>query len=141
MCCDIVTAAFLAALLSPAAAQKPPLDLSRPVVDLLGKPVPDGALITPGDPNCDKCAPLTLAGAAARSLVTAIDTDKAGDPLQSVSRFVLAQRIITHPGAVVLTTEEIVILKNRIGRTWPALIAGQTILAIDPDMDRPALKQ
>ncbi len=123
-----------------ATAQKPPLDLSRVVVDLAGKPVPDGALATSADPNCEKCAPLTLAGAVARALLAAVESDKTGDPLQAVTRFTLAQRIMANPASVVLTTEEIVILKNRIGRTWPALIAGQTILAIDPDMDRLALR-
>lgn len=126
---------------SPAdTVKKPPVDLSKIVLDFTGKPVPDTTFVTPADPQCEKCAPLTLAGVLVRALISPLEEDKSGDPLQGLTRYMLAQRINATPSAVELTTEEVVVLKRRIGRAWGPLVSGQTILAIDPGAKPPQLQ-
>lgn len=119
---------FLASLLvsSPAFA----LDCSTPLKSVDGSIAEDCAHIT-DDGKCDKKVPLTLGRLAATAL---IQPKKPPPPLsEQVIDGRLAQRIIDAQDCV-LSTDEIVKIKNRIGELgFNPVIVANAVGLLDPD--------
>lgn len=122
---------------APAFATEAPaartIDMTTVITDLHGKPVPDGTQVTPDDPKCEKCAPLTLGTVIANALLA----DRRDEPnlsaIDKAKRGVLAMRIVDDTAAV-LTAPQVSEIE-RLLNIWSPLVVARALPLIDPATD------
>lgn len=118
---------FVFALLAAAG-----IDFNQPLVGLDGKPILTG----------DAKAPivLTLGEASVTALENTLEEDKTATGAEKFKRDELARKVYKKSD-VVLTAEEIALIKDRIGKSYGALVVGAAWRILDPAMqakDAPA---
>jgi hypothetical protein len=95
------------------------IDFDTEIRDLANQPIMNG------DKHLD------LATIATNALLTPQATDQNMPPDEKIKRFRLAQRI-TNGGAVDIPLEDIVLLKDIIGKFYPPLVVGRAFELFDP---------
>lgn len=90
----------------------------------------NGGLI-PGK-TCSKLD-LTLGDVAIGALMSMLDQDKNEDPKKRFERDQLARKVYKKTNAV-LSSEEISLIKDRIGRTYGVNLVGASWLLLDPSL-------
>lgn len=115
----LIAAALLAATLTGAYA----LDFTVHITQLDGSPFlgPDGKEIK-----------TTLATVSETALTSSYQDEAALPPGEKSNRFWLAQRIHIDPKNVVLSPEEITLLKKLIDKAYNPLVVGQAWAVLDP---------
>lgn len=94
------------------------IDMNQVLIGYEGKPVTDGD------------GEITLRHACGIAL-TATNPEEKIDPEEKMKRFLLAQRIYGN-GSIKLTAEEIVLLKQSVGKGYSPAIVGPVWLLLDP---------
>lgn len=128
--------AFLA-LAAPvfAAEALPPrtIDMTTPITDLHGKPLPDGSQATQDDPKCEKCTALTLGTVVASALLAERKDEPNLSAVDKAKRGVLAMRIVDDKAAV-LTAPQVSEIE-RLLTVWSPLVVARALPLIDPATD------
>ena len=127
----IILAGALAFVVAPALAAV--VDVSAPILDIDGKPIPACAAKTP---ECER--PMTLGDVAMTALLTPYPDEaegtRGGVPItgqQKADRMALAIRI--HDGGKVdLTAEQIALAKLLVGKAYGPLVVGRAWALLDP---------
>lgn len=100
------------------------IDVTQPIVDLSGRPVPEGA--EEGSPV------LTLRSAIVTALLTPFKGDETMEGPAKLKHFLLAQRV-HGDDAPDLKAEDIALIKARIGKGYAALVVGRAFELLDPE--------
>jgi hypothetical protein len=124
---------------APNSATVRTIDMTVVLHSPTGEPLKDAGQITPEDPRCDKCRPLTLGIAAANALFSgsASERNLAGD--QKFARYLLAERIKNAKEAT-LTAEEITAIKRLVGEIYSPVVVGQAYPLLDPNATAPKVQ-
>lgn len=131
-------ALVFAILVTPAAAQKPfSIDFTSALHGPDGKPLPGASCaIEPGRPvptvgkTCDA---MTLGEVAMTALEATLDEDKAATPKAKFDNDFLARKIYGKKD-VILSSEEIAKIKDRIGKAYGPLVVGASWPLLDPSL-------
>lgn len=115
------------------------IDMTVIINDETGKPLKDASQLTKDDPDCSKCAALTLGHAAAHALFAIFPDEQNLDGMQRWGRGVLAEKIKDNPAAE-LTTEDVTVIKRLIGRFYNGVVLLQAYPVLDPNMTPPKLQ-
>jgi hypothetical protein len=118
---------------APAPAGPRTIDMTQVVIDNKGKPVPDTSQITPDDPTCSKCQPLTVGSAIATALLMDHREEQNVSAIDKARRAALAMRIQNNT-AVKLTPKEVVEI-SRLMNVWGAIVVVRVLPIIDPNVD------
>ena len=116
----LLTMPFVCAAETPAAHA---IDFTVILKDLDGKPMVNG---DPKDPK-----PLSLSDVAIVALEATLEEDNKAGGQAKFDHDQLARKV-HNKASVVLTAEEIALLKERIGKAWGALVVGQAWRLLDP---------
>lgn len=129
---------FIVALLSPAIAAEPvPIDFTQKLYGATGK------ALTQGGEDCKQgeipgkdctTVDLTLEALAVQALELPIDTDRNEDPRKKFDRDSLARKIHADPAKVLLSVEDLALVKDRIGKVWNAPQVGAAWRLLDPTL-------
>ena len=76
--------------------------------------------------------PLTLKLACARSLATLLESEGAMNGDERGKLGLLAIRVFEADGEMNISAEEIVLLKERVGRLYPPVVVARVFEALDP---------
>lgn len=131
-----ITAALLASAPVVAFADPPKprtIDMSTVITDLHGKPVPDTSQATKEDPNCAKCAPLTLGELCATGLLTPSDSNKNLSAIEKAKRGALALKL-ANAHQVALTAAEVTEIMDAI-KYMPPMLMVRAVPLLDPAVD------
>lgn len=109
-----------------ALGQAKTIDFTQALRGLDGKTI---EIPSPSDPK--KLDPLTLSDVCINALETPLDTDRAMTGEDKFKLDVLAHKIF-HNKATSLTVEDIALLKDRVGKSYGALIVGDVWRLLDP---------
>jgi hypothetical protein len=110
------------------------IDMMTVMTDIHGKPIIDFSQVTPADPKCEKCGPLTLGTVVASALLT----DKPAGPgqltmsaIDKAKHGILAMQLLDNKAAVLSAAEasEIIALLN----VWSPLVVARAVPLIDPN--------
>lgn len=104
------------------AADKKGIDFTAPIIGLDGKPMMNG---DPKEP-----VPLTLGEVAITALESTIEEDKQATGADKFKRDELARKVYKQK-YVVLTSEEISTIKERIGKSYGAMVVGAAWRMLD----------
>lgn len=120
---------------APALAAPPAtIDMTAPILDQHGKPAPDTSQVTPDDPKCEKCSPLTLGTVVSTALLTDRGRDEPNlSSIDKAKRGVLALRVLDN-NAATLNAKELADVV-RLLSIWPPLIVARALPLIDPNQD------
>ena len=131
-------AALLCFLPMIALADPRPIDMTTPLVDEVGKPMKDPFEASKDDPDCTKCAVLTLGHAVAHALFFPEKGETlSGD--QKWARGVLAQRVRDAKDAE-LTSEEITVIKAALAKVFGGIVLVQAYPLLDPNAKPPKVQ-
>lgn len=136
------TALTLFSLTAQAAeAPKSVIDMTKPLLDELGRPVVDPTQNKNpiGDPQCAQCTAHITIGLTITRALCAKTADDEKDPGQAWARCALGERLREDPGAV-LTPTEIVRIKSSVGQSMPPAVIMQVFPLVDPSTPAPDLK-
>jgi hypothetical protein len=122
-----------AALAAFAAEPARSIDMTTILLDQKGKPIPDATQLTPDDPACAKCGPLTLGSAIATALLTERKDEPNVSSLDKARRAALALRLIDDKAATLTAkqTADIVRLMN----LWGGIVVVRVLPILDPALD------
>jgi hypothetical protein len=127
---------------SLAATEPNVIDMTTVVTSDDGQPIPDISDMTPEDPGCKKCRPLTL-GLAAYHALAAVTANEQRDGLPTTEekwqRAALAVRVKTDQHAT-LSVEEIALIKARIGIIYGGIVILRAFPLLDPTAVPPKIK-
>lgn len=120
---------------TPALAAPPAtIDMTAPILDQHGKPAPDTSQVTPDDPKCEKCGPLTLGTVVSTALLTDRGRDEPNlSSIEKARRGVLALRVLDN-NAAALNAKELADVV-RLVAIWPPLICARAVPMLDPNQD------
>jgi hypothetical protein len=102
------------------------VDFSVPLVDLDGKPIHEPGPEGKGD------GPVLTLGRAAGTALMFRDQRENISGVDQVSRWVLAQKIISAKAPVALTIDEAKILKDQLPKAFGPMIGGQALTILEP---------
>jgi hypothetical protein len=130
-----------ASLLLPIAAHaqavppQPPhtTDMTVVLLDLHGKPFPDPQFATKEDPQCEKCAHLTLGSAVATALCTDRRDEPALGAVEKAKRCALGLRLMTETKAA-LTAKEVADIEH-VMSLWGGAVDAYALPLLDPNLD------
>jgi hypothetical protein len=139
-----VLALLIVNIVSAALADTAPnvIDMTAVLTSDDGQPIPDISDMTPEDPGCKKCRPLTLGLAAYHGLLAVTATeqhDGLPTPEDKWGRGALAVRVKTDPHAT-LSVEEIALIKARIGIIYGGMVILKAYPLLDPAAVPPKIK-
>lgn len=110
------------------------IDMTTVLTDQKGKPIADATLVTPDDPNCSKCAPLTLGAAVATALLSERRDEPVLTPsIEKAKRAALAMRLLDNPAALLTAKETADII--RLMNIWGPIVVLRALSILDPNLD------
>jgi len=128
---------FLLLLATPAFTEERKIDFTVAPTDAYGETFEPLCTKLDDAGKCVTKTPITLGLVCISALGNALDADKNEDYRKKLERDELARRIATAEKTkqpIALKSEEIVLLKERVGRFWTnATLVGAVIHAIEPD--------
>lgn len=130
---------FWSFLSSANAEDKKPfaIDFTQVLNNLYGKPLPGFDCISDKDkpaPEPGKnCGALTLGDASINALESSLEQDRNEAPIKKFERDQLA-RLIHDNKAAVLNSEQIALIKDRIGKAFTAAVVGASWPMLDPSL-------
>jgi len=129
-----VAAACLIAIAAPAHAAEA-IDFNQVLMGFTGKPLLQrGDCPQPKRGEEDTCeqVPMTLGDIAVTALLTGLPADQNEEPIKKFQRDRLARRV--YKAVVVLTPEDVALLKDRIGRVYGPVQVGASWPLLDPTL-------
>lgn len=138
----LVIAAFLLTVTAlPALAETQSVDLSKPMLEISGKPAMDESTRAPDDDprtdtDCKSCKPMSMAQVVIRALMLNLPSEQNLAGEQKLARWNLAQRIQSDPAHVALQSSEVILIKRLVGNFGISAV-GQIYPLIAPNDKAP----
>ncbi len=109
------------------------IDMTVVLLDQNGKPIPDATKVTPEDPSCSKCPPLTLGTAVATALLADHKEEATLSSIDKAKRATLALRLLDNKTAMLTAKETADII--RLLNVWGSIVVVRVVPALDPNLD------
>lgn len=110
-----------------------PIDMTQVLTGPDGKPMTDSTKVTPEDPKCEKCGPMTLGTVVSMALLLDRKEDAQMDPVAKAKRGALGLAVLDNK-AMVLTAAQIADI-TKLMSVWPPLVLARALPLLDPNLD------
>lgn len=130
---SIVLVTILLAPLTVRAADPRTIDMTQVLTDQYGKPIPDATKVTPEDPTCAKCPPLTLGTAVATALLAEHKEEANLSSLDKAKRATLGLRLLDNKAAILNAKETADTI--RLLNVWGSIVVVRAVPLLDPNLD------